>query len=244
MAQRRRGARQRSRCAVVYSTSPGQNAARPANRCNRAERRRMAVMQADREGLARANCAFGGVRNHRLQLLRTPRQNLLLSSPMRNSRPKVRCVRCCKLGRIPAWLLPVGLVISGLLLPSQAQTSHVQLRRRAQIRGNQFLYDRGSNWLDLDGTPARCPFPNMAHLRRVVQRRHARPEPRFTFGKYLPIEHNRDRNQTSQHSPARTSGAFCEPERGADGLFDLIVFDGQLREGLQHGKPPGPNLWT
>ncbi|MBW3539797.1 MAG: VCBS repeat-containing protein [Planctomycetes bacterium] len=110
----------------------------------------------------------------------------------------------------------------------------------AVLRGNEFRYDCGFELLDWNGD-GRLDFflPNTSLMSFVVyQNDGTRDEPRFEHALPYPVNLTETAPQTLEHIQS-----FATCDLNGDGLFDLVVFDGQLRMIYNTGSAYAPNHW-
>jgi len=114
-------------------------------------------------------------------------------------------------------------------------TSHGEL-----LPGPQFRYDAGFELLDFNGDGRLDLFlPNTGMISFAVHLNiGTRQQPRFGFAVGYPVNLTETKPQTLEHIQAMAVG-----DLDGDGLFDLVVFDGQLRLVRNVGTPHGPNHW-
>ncbi len=109
-----------------------------------------------------------------------------------------------------------------------------------RIEGNQFLYDAGFDLIDWNGDGLLDVFlPNTAMMSFAVHLNEGTTaDPRFGLAVGYPVNLTETEPQTIEHAQSWTR---CDLNH--DGLFDLVMFDGQLRYVPNTGTLHGPNHW-
>ncbi len=110
-----------------------------------------------------------------------------------------------------------------------------------KLEGNQFLYDAGFEVLDWNGDGKLDIFlPNTSMMSFAAHLNEGPPDaPRFGRAINYPVNLTETAPQTLEHGQA-----FAVCDLNGDALFDLILFDGQLRMIYNVGAPHGPNHWS
>ena len=136
--------------------------------------------------------------------------------------------------------LALALAAVGTTQPSGAAEPPRISTTGVQLEGNQFLYDAGFDTLDWNGDGLLDIFlPNTSMMSFAAHLNEGTPQtPAFGLAVGYPVNLTETEPQTIEHGQSWTT---CD--LNSDGLFDLIVFDGQLRYIPNTGTPRGPDHW-
>lgn len=134
-------------------------------------------------------------------------------------------------------LLIVGLVPA---TPLAAQETVRFAPSGAKLPGHQLQYDAGFEVMDWNGDGRPDLFlPNTSMMSFAVHLNEGtRERPRFGHAVGYPVNLTETVPQPVEHTQA-----FATCDLNGDGLFDIVVFEGQLRLLANVGTPRGPNHW-
>ncbi len=133
------------------------------------------------------------------------------------------------------------LLLSAWGLSAQAERAVRFESPGIQLPGCQLQYDGGFDFVDWNGDGLLDLFLPVGgfHSFAVQQNEGSATEPLFTYGLRVPLNLTETVPQTVEHNQT-----FAIGDLNGDGLFDLIVYDGELRLILNTGQPYAPNHWN